>query len=73
MYEMSTGKKPFTGKNSLLTLDGAQHYKSVSSGLIDPKVPVELEDIIGKAMEKVPQRAVPECYADEGGSAAAKA
>ena len=52
MYEMSTGKKPFTGKNSLMTLDAVLHDKPVPPGELNPKVPVELEGIIGKAMEK---------------------
>ncbi|MFZ0758923.1 MAG: protein kinase [Candidatus Sulfotelmatobacter sp.] len=52
MYEMSTGKKPFTGRNSLMTLDAVLHQKPVPPGELNPKVPVELEGIIGKAMEK---------------------
>ncbi len=52
MYEMSTGKKPFTGKNSLMTLDSVLHAKPVPPSELNPKVPVELEGIIGKAMEK---------------------
>ncbi len=52
MYEMSTGKKPFTGKNSLMTLDAVLHEKPVPPGELNAKVPVELEGIIGKAMEK---------------------
>jgi eukaryotic-like serine/threonine-protein kinase len=52
MYEMSTGKKPFTGKNSLMTLDSVLHAKPVPPGGLNPKMPVELEGIIGKAMEK---------------------
>jgi eukaryotic-like serine/threonine-protein kinase len=52
MYEMSTGKKPFSGKNSLMTLDAVLHEKPVPPGELNPKVPVELEGIIGKAMEK---------------------
>jgi eukaryotic-like serine/threonine-protein kinase len=52
MYEMSNGKKPFTGKNSLMTLDAVLHEKPVPPGELNPKVPVELEGIIGKAMEK---------------------
>jgi serine/threonine protein kinase/TolB-like protein len=52
MYEMSTGKKPFSGKNSLMTLDAVLHDKPVPPGQLNPKVPVELEGIIGKAMEK---------------------
>ncbi len=52
MYEMCTGKKPFSGKNSLMTLDAVLHDKPAPPGSINPKVPVELEGIIGKAMEK---------------------
>src|SRR5271167_1982503 len=52
MYEMSTGKKPFTGKNSLMTLDAVLHDRPVPPGEVNPKVPVELEGIVGKAMEK---------------------
>jgi serine/threonine protein kinase len=52
MYEMSTGKKPFTGKNSLMTLDSVLHAKPIPPGELNPKLPVEMEGIIGKAMEK---------------------
>src|SRR6204780_2559534 len=52
MYEMATGKKPFSGKNSLMTLDAVLHDKPLPPGQLNPKVPVELEGIIGKAMEK---------------------
>ena len=52
MYEMSTGKKPFTGNNSLVTLDAVLHSKPVPPRDLNPKIPIELEGIIGKAMEK---------------------
>src|SRR5580658_6725904 len=52
LYEMATGKKPFTGNNSLMTLDAVLHSKPVPPREINPKIPVELEGIIGKAMEK---------------------
>jgi len=52
LYEMATGKKPFTGNNSLVTLDAVLHAKPVPPRDINPKIPVELEGIIGKAMEK---------------------
>src|ERR1700723_2524084 len=51
-YEMSTGKKPFTGNNSLMTLDAVLHQKPKPPRELNPKIPVELEGIIGKAMEK---------------------
>jgi eukaryotic-like serine/threonine-protein kinase len=52
MYEMSTGKKPFTGNNSLVTLDAVLHQKPVPPRQLNPKLPMELEGIVGKAMEK---------------------
>src|SRR6266550_2278598 len=52
LYEMSTGKKPFTGNNSLVTLDAVLHSKPAPPREVNPKVPIELEGIIGKAMEK---------------------
>jgi len=52
MYEMATGKKPFTGNNSLVTLDAVLHSKPVPPRELNPKIPIELEGIIGKAMEK---------------------
>ena len=52
MYEMATGKKPFTGNNSLVTLNAVLHQKPIPPRDLNPKLPVELEGIIGKAMEK---------------------
>jgi serine/threonine protein kinase len=52
LYEMATGKKPFAGNNSLMTLDAVLHSKPVPPRELNPKIPVELEGIIGKAMEK---------------------
>ncbi|PYX43976.1 MAG: hypothetical protein DMG79_21400 [Acidobacteria bacterium] len=52
LYEMSTGKKPFTGNNSLVTLEAVLHSKPTPPKDLNPKVPIELEGIIGKAMEK---------------------
>lgn len=52
LYEMATGKKPFSGANSLLTLDAVLHAKPVPPRDLNPKIPIELEAIIGKALEK---------------------
>ena len=52
LYEMATGKKPFTGNNSLATLDQVLHAKPIPPHELNPKIPIELEGIIGKAMEK---------------------
>src|SRR6202043_2718132 len=52
LYEMATGKKPFTGNNSVVTLEHVLHQKPVPPRAHNPNLPVELEGIIGKAMEK---------------------
>src|SRR5438128_2634029 len=52
LYEMATGKKPFTGNNVVTTLDSVLHQKPPSPLTLNPGLPVELEGIIGKAMEK---------------------
>src|SRR6201997_405500 len=52
LYEMSTGKKPFSGTNIVTTLDSVLHQKPAPPRSLNPAVPPELENIIGKAMEK---------------------
>ena len=52
LYEMATGKKPFTGTNVVTTLHAVINQKPASPRSINPAVPTELEVIIGKAMEK---------------------
>jgi serine/threonine protein kinase len=52
LYEMATGKKPFTGTNVITTLHAVISEKPASPLLLNPAVPKELEAIIGKAMEK---------------------
>jgi serine/threonine protein kinase/Tfp pilus assembly protein PilF len=52
LYEMATGKKPFTGANVVTTLHAVINQKPASPRAVNPSVPSELEKIIGKAMEK---------------------
>jgi serine/threonine protein kinase len=52
LFEMATGKKPFTGTNVVMTLHAVINSKPASPRSINPNVPPELEAIIGKAMEK---------------------
>ncbi len=52
LYEMATGKKPFSGTNVVTTLHAVMNEKPPSPSGIHPGVPAELEAIIGKAMEK---------------------
>jgi TolB-like protein/tetratricopeptide (TPR) repeat protein len=52
LYEMSTGKKPFSGTNIVTTLDAVLHQKPAPPRSLNPVVPPGLESIIGRAMEK---------------------
>jgi serine/threonine protein kinase len=52
LYEMATGKKPFTAGNSVLTMTAILEQKPVSPSQLNPALPAELEHIIGKALEK---------------------
>src|SRR5437762_5918665 len=52
LYEMATGKKPFTGNNVITTLDSVLHQKPPSPLVSNPALPTEMAGIIGKAMEK---------------------
>jgi len=52
LYEMATGKKPFSGTNIVTTLDAVLHQKPAPPRSLNPNVPAELENIIGTAMEK---------------------
>jgi len=52
LFEMATGKKPFTGTNVVMTLHAVINSKPASPRSINPAVPAKLEAIIGKAMEK---------------------
>jgi len=52
LYEMATGKKPFSGTNIVTTLDAVMNRKPPSPHLVNPNLPIELLNIIGRAMEK---------------------
>jgi eukaryotic-like serine/threonine-protein kinase len=52
LYEMATGKKPFTGTNIVTTLEAVLNQKPVSPRKFNPDLPVDFEGIVGRAMEK---------------------
>jgi len=56
LYEMATGKKPFVGKNIVTTLEAVLNHKPVSPLVLNASLPTELEGIIGRAMEKDPEK-----------------
>ena len=66
LYEMTTGKKPFSTGNVITTLDAVLNQKPVSPLSLNPKLPQDLEGIIGRAMEKDRGHRYPNALAMKG-------
>jgi serine/threonine protein kinase len=66
LYEMSTGKKPFATGNVITTIDAVLNKKPVSPLQLNPKLPADLEGIIGRAMEKDRGHRYPNAVAMKG-------
>jgi serine/threonine protein kinase/Flp pilus assembly protein TadD len=56
MYEMATGRLPFSGASASETIDRITHSQPEAIARFNYRVPVELERIIRKCMEKEPGR-----------------
>lgn len=52
LYELATGKMPFGGKTSGAVMGAILHETPVPPCHLNPELPVKLEEIIGKALEK---------------------
>lgn len=52
LYEVATGKRPFTGDTSGVTFDAILSRQPVPPAGLDPKIPQKLEEIINKCLEK---------------------
>jgi serine/threonine protein kinase/tetratricopeptide (TPR) repeat protein len=56
LFEMATGRRPFSSKNPLETIDRIAHAEPESIARLNPHIPSELQSIIVKCLEKDPKR-----------------
>ncbi|HVE66147.1 MAG TPA: serine/threonine-protein kinase, partial [Thermoanaerobaculia bacterium] len=52
LYEMATGKKPFSGTTTAVIFDGILNRAPLSPVRLNPELPAELERIVNTALEK---------------------
>jgi non-specific serine/threonine protein kinase len=52
LYEMATGRQAFSGSTPAVVFDAILHGAPISPVRLKPELPVELESIINKALEK---------------------
>ena len=63
LYQMATGKKPFAGNNTVTTLEAVLNRKPIPPLKLNPKLPPDLQGIIGRAMEKSRENRYPSALA----------
>src|SRR6201987_195084 len=52
LYEMATGAVPFSGATSAVIFDGILHSTPAPARELNPRLPLALDNILGKALEK---------------------
>jgi serine/threonine protein kinase/Tfp pilus assembly protein PilF len=59
LYEMSTGRLPFSGSTSAVIFDAILNRAPVSPVRLNSRVPAELEKIVNRLLEKSPEQRYP--------------
>src|SRR5881396_3128787 len=54
LYEMATGSVPFSGATSAVIFDGILRSAPTPAQQLNPRLPIAMENILGKALEKDP-------------------
>ncbi len=54
LYEMATGSVPFSGATSAVVFDGILRSTPAPAKQLNPRLPVAMENILGKTLEKDP-------------------
>jgi serine/threonine protein kinase/cytochrome c-type biogenesis protein CcmH/NrfG len=54
LYEMATGSMPFSGATAAVIFDGILHSTPVPAKVLNTRVPLALETILGKTLDKDP-------------------
>src|ERR1700685_4447722 len=54
LYEMAAGSVPFPGATSAVVFDGILHSVPTSAKELNPRLPLAMESILGKTLEKDP-------------------
>jgi eukaryotic-like serine/threonine-protein kinase len=52
LYEMATGRKPFTGNSTSIITEAILHRAPIPAGQLNPALPHRLEEVVNKALEK---------------------
>src|SRR3954447_930213 len=62
LYELATGRQPFLGQNTVVTIDALLNTRPPAPSSLNPKLPVALDAVILRLLEKERERR----YADAG-------